>query len=368
VHPGLADNNVRVADFVDAALTVATAGNRELAASVLWAAASRCWWTSARLEDRLAVAGATDSLDLPVTDPQRIAILSYTVTIERRPELRRHLLQSSSAQHDLMSPWFVASAAENLGDHALSARLFAAAVRLARQQGHLGLITRLQALQAWATLWSGDLDAVAVLAGETGRLAEEQNQPMWHGAAALQAGLVDALRGDYMPAKERIWQGLASDEIRDVRLYQAMALYGLSVAALGVGRYQDAYQTLRRIIDPADEVSHYGACQWVVADLAEAALATGQLAECAQQLTELAADLREHPTPAVRYTVQGQDRAGDHERRGRRSFAQGQGHVQSPGEQRAQVGAARRGTGGGAGGGPRRRYRPRTASRSPAAA
>jgi DNA-binding CsgD family transcriptional regulator len=300
VHPG---QGAAVADFVAAARTVAAAGNRDLAASVLWTAASRCWWTSAGLADRLAVVTATEALDLPATDPQRIAILSYTVTSERRPDLRRDLLQASPGQQDLTSLRFVASAAENLGDHALAVRLFADAVRLARQQGRLGLITRLQALQAWATLWAGNLDSVAVLADETRRLAHEQNQPMWHGAAVLETALAGALRGDYAPAREQVRHDLASEEIRDVRLYHAMALYGLSVAALGVGRYQDAYQTLRRIADPADKVSHYGACQWLVADLAEAALGTGQLAECADQLIELASDLREHPTPAVRYAV-----------------------------------------------------------------
>jgi DNA-binding CsgD family transcriptional regulator len=108
---------------------------------------------------------------------------------------------------------------------------------------------------------------------------------------------------------------LAGEEIRGVRLYHAMAIYGLSVAALGAGRYQDAYQYLRRIVDPADQVSHYGATQWVVGDLAEAAVGSGRVAESAGLLTELAAELREHPTPAVRSTVLYADAvlAGDRE-------------------------------------------------------
>ena len=303
VSPGVTSGGVAVADFIEAARAVAAAGDEDLAASALWTAATRCWWTSADLGDRRAVVAATQTLDLPVTDPRRIAILSYTVTADGRPELRGHLLQACAARPDLTGLRFVASAAANLGDHALAVRLFGTAVTLARRQGRLGLIARLQALQAWSALWSGHLDAAAMLADETERLAGEQNQPMWHGAARLELALVRALRGDYPPAKEELWPRLAGQGNRDVRLFRAMAIYALSVAALGVGRYAEAYEYLRRIVDPADDFFHYGACQWVVGDLAEAAVGAGRLAESTELLAGLAADLRDHPTPAVRYTV-----------------------------------------------------------------
>jgi DNA-binding CsgD family transcriptional regulator len=303
VRPALAGDGVTVADLVAVAAAVEVAGDKDLAASVLWTAASRCWWTSAGLDDRLAVAAAAGVLDLAVTDPRRIAILSYTVTAEQRPELRRHLLRTSADPLDLASLRFVASAAANLGDHALAVRLFAAAVKLARRQGRLGVIARLQALQAWSTLWCGELAAVAMLADETRRLAGEQDQDMWHGAAALELALVRSLRGDYVPGKQEVWSLLGSQENRPVRLYHAMAVYALAVSALGVGRYAEAYEYLRRIVDPADPASHYGARQWVVGDLAEAAAGTGRVAESTDLIAGLAAELRGHPTPAVRYTV-----------------------------------------------------------------
>jgi DNA-binding CsgD family transcriptional regulator/tetratricopeptide (TPR) repeat protein len=302
VNPGVSGSGVAVADFIEAARAVAAAGEADLAAAALWAAASRCWWTSADAGDRLGVAAATQALDLPAADPRRIAILAYTVT-DRRPELRGHLLQACADRRDLTGLRFVASAAANLGDHALAVRLFGAAVKLARTQGRLGLIARLQALQAWSALWSGDLDAAAMLADETRRLAGELNQPMWRGAAMLELALVRALRGDYPQAKEELRRRLASEESRDVRLYRAMAIYALSVAALGVGRYAEAYEYLRRIVDPADEMFHYGARQWIIADLAEAAVGADRVADSAELLAGLAAELREHPVPAVRYTV-----------------------------------------------------------------
>jgi DNA-binding CsgD family transcriptional regulator len=302
-QPGPDGSHVPIADLVAKARDVHADGHRDLAASLLWTAASRCWWTSAELADRLAVVQAVGELDLPTADPRRVAILSYTVTREHRPGLHRDLLVASTEPHDLSGLRFVASAAENLGDHALAGRVFATAVGEARRQGRLGVIARLQAVQAWAFLWSASLDAAAILASETEQLGGELGQHMWQGAAVLELDLISALRGDYVPAKERLKAQLFDGEISGVRLYHAMTLYALSVAALGVGQYEDAYSYLRRIVDPSDSAWHYGACQWVVGDLAEAAAATGRAAECSALIADLAADLRDHPVAAVRYSV-----------------------------------------------------------------
>ena len=303
VRTGPADAGTTVDELVAAALDTQAAGDIDLAAAVLWAAASRCWWTSAERQDRGAVVDAVQALNLPPSDPRRIAILSYTVSRERRPDLRGDLMLVGPGRGDLAGLRLRASAAENLGDHAQAAGLFAAAVRQARRQGRLGVIARLQALQAWASLWSADLDTADILASETERLGSELGQPMWHGAAVLELDLVAALRGDYAPAKQRLLAALDSEEIRDVRLYHAMALYALSVAALGVGQVHDAYTFLRRVADPADPVSHYGACQWLVGDLAEAAADIGRGVQDAPLIAELVGDLRDHPTPAVQYSV-----------------------------------------------------------------
>lgn len=141
VSPGLGAAGATVTELVAAARDAQADGDTSLAASVLWTAASRCWWTSADAPDRSAVVNATRALDLPATDPRRIAILSYTVTREDRPQLRRDLLRAGKDRHDLASLRFVASAAENLGDHALAAELFTAAVRVARQEARLGVIS-----------------------------------------------------------------------------------------------------------------------------------------------------------------------------------------------------------------------------------
>ena len=295
--------SVPVAALVGKARAVHADGRRDLAASLLWAAAARCWRTCAEPADRRTVVSAVGELALPTADPRRVAILSCTVTREQQAALHPDLLVASAQPHDLSGLGLVASAAENLGDHALAARIFATAVAEARRQGRLGVIAGLQPLPGWASMWSESLDAAAIVASETLQLGGDLGQSRWQGAAALALDLISALRGDYLPTRERLEAQLLDQEISGVPLHHSMTLQALSVAALGVGQYEDAFWYLRRLVDPSDRAWHYGACSWVVGDLAEAAAATGRIAECSALIADLASDLRNHPVAAVRYGV-----------------------------------------------------------------
>ena len=303
ISPGQDGAGVTIADLTRAARAVTGAQDRDLAAAVLWTAATRCWWTSAGEADRRVVADAVDDLGLPDGDPRRLALLTYTVTGDRRHQLSRDLRAADHDREDLPGLRFLASTAENLGDHAMAAGLLGPAITLARRQGRLGLIPRLLALQAWATLWSGDLDTVTMIASEASGLAAELGQPAWGHAADLESALITGLRGDYQAARGQVWGLIGRAGTGDVRLHNAMAVYGLSVAALGAGRYQDAYDYLTRLANPLDEVSHYGARQWIIADLTEAAIGAGRADEAAALVEGLAAEFRTDPTPAVRYAV-----------------------------------------------------------------
>jgi DNA-binding CsgD family transcriptional regulator/tetratricopeptide (TPR) repeat protein len=290
-----------------AELTTAASALRHVdadaAEALVWAAASRCYWTSAGMADRQLVIDTAERLGFSGDVPRRIGTLAYVVDADRRASLYADLLAAESEADDVAGLRSLAMAAEYLGDHDRAARLFGATVTAARRDGALGAVCRLQALQAWASLWAGDLDTVSAIAGETERLADELNQPMWHGAALLVHELAAGLRGDYVGARQRLHVILDSSVARDVRVFHTMALYGLAIGALGAEHFEDAYTYLRRIVDVDSDASHYRARQWVVADLAEAALATGRREECAALVTGLMDEFRDHPTPAVRFTV-----------------------------------------------------------------
>lgn len=291
-----------VADLTAAALAVGDE-DAEVADALIWAAASRCHWRSVGMDERRLVVETADRLGFSGDVPRRIASLTYVVGDDRRTALYADLCSVRADPEDLAGLRSLAMAAENLGDHARAATYFGAAATAARRAGALGLVARLQSLQAWATVWSGSLDDVAVIAADTERLAEEVSQPMWHGAALLLLDLVTGFGGDYPAARGRLHATLASTQNKDVRVFHTMALYGLAVAALGAEHYDDAYAYLRQLIDADSEVSHYRARQWVVADIAEAALATGRRSETGDLITGLIDEFRDHPTPAVRFAA-----------------------------------------------------------------
>ena len=299
VNPLRAHGRLSVPALIRAAVAAHRAGDIDLAAAVLWTAAKRCYWTSGAAGDRAAIDAALQDLNLPVDNPRRIGILSYIGSPHHRGELQRALSNTDARPDDLIVLSYLGCAATNLGDNTVADFLLGGAVAEARRQGRLGAIPRLQVLRAWTLMWSAPLNAVTVAAGEAERLADELNQPMWHGAAVLERSLITGLRGDYLAAKEQVRVGLLAEGVRGMPLFHAIALHALGVAALGVGEYLDAYKYFRRILDPADSASHYAARQWVAGDLVEAALRAGHLHECGNLLMELGREWHTDPPPQV---------------------------------------------------------------------
>jgi hypothetical protein len=56
----------------------------------------------------------------------------------------------------------------------------------------------------------------------------------------------------------------------------AFAQVGRILAALGAGRHADAYELTQRLFDPASHTHHLVIACWLIGELAEAALHTGQ--------------------------------------------------------------------------------------------
>ena len=306
VSPGRSYGPLTVPALIQAARSALSAGDADLAASVLWTTAKRCSWTGASTDDRQALDTAVHELDayeLPATpadDSRRLVTLAYAGASQRRDDLERDLLRMSARSEGFADLANLGSAAMYLGDFALAVPLVGDAIAQARRQGRLGFIPRLQCIGAWSSIWSGTMDAVTVAAGEAHRLAVELDQPMWVGVANFEQALVDGFAGDYPGAKEQVKSGLLEWEVRGMPMFSAMATYGLGVVALGAGEYNDAYHFFRSIIEPANRISHYAARQWLAGDLAEAALRADRLNECKRLVEEIIDEGRANPTTYLR--------------------------------------------------------------------
>jgi len=69
----------------------------------------------------------------------------------------------------------------------------------------------------------------------------------------------------------------------------AFAQFGRILAALGAGRHSDAYEAVERLFDPVSPVHHPIIACWLIGDLAEAALHTGQVNEARARVKQVEA-------------------------------------------------------------------------------
>ncbi|MGI5507126.1 LuxR C-terminal-related transcriptional regulator [Lentzea sp. CA-135723] len=179
-----------------------------------------------------------------------------------------------------------------LGSAALQVGAFADSVRLShaaglgfRAQGQYGLLARALAVEAWSRTRLGDL--AEPLAREAALLAEETSQPYMRGLALAVQAEIAALRGCYercaslCAEAERI--GLAAG----ARPVLATVQLARGLAALGEGRYADAYAAILRVHDPADPAYQLALRRYVLPELAEAATRSGNADEARKIVEEL---------------------------------------------------------------------------------
>ena len=79
------------------------------------------------------------------------------------------------------------------------------------------------------------------------------------------------MRGDEQKAERLAARAEIVAEPVGANITMAFAQFGKVLAALGSGRYTDAYEYADRLFDPADSAYHPVISSWLIADLADAA-------------------------------------------------------------------------------------------------
>jgi ATP/maltotriose-dependent transcriptional regulator MalT len=137
-------------------------------------------------------------------------------------------------------------------------------------------------------------------ADEAGRLAAETAEPVWAAGAQAMKAILAAIRGEpdgaaalTLEAERAVVSTGASHMLAYVQVARGLA-------ALGHGRYADAYDQLRRIFDPADPAHHQVPCCWHVGDLAEAAAHSGHREPARALVEEIAPLIERTPSSWIR--------------------------------------------------------------------
>jgi DNA-binding CsgD family transcriptional regulator len=276
--------------FVNIARRACDAGDRDMALGSLAPIAHRCWWTKCQPRTRKYLVNAAQEMGFPDDDPRLLAVMALA-----DPEAmgRSVLLRVSEIRlHNVADPLaaiHVGIAAEKAGDFDLGARFLGRAVDRLREQGRLGLLTQALVHYAWAATYAGDWSAAAAAGSEGARLARDTDQPQYGLTGELIAGLVAGLRGNEPDLEGRIAGPERTLRAMNGGALLAPAHLARGAAALGEGRYEEAFRHLRPVFDEADPSFHRFMRWLAVLDLVEAAAGGGDVEHAAGVMAELEA-------------------------------------------------------------------------------
>jgi len=162
-----------------------------------------------------------------------------------------------------------------IGAFDIAATFNAESVAGLRAQGRLITLVRVLFYHAWSSFNLADWTVAIAAAEEVSRLAEETRQPVLAAGAQVVQSMLAAVRGE-----TEVAEGLATEVERTVRsrgtgFMLALVQIARGLTSLSGGLHDEAYGHLIRLFDHADPAYHPFVCGWGMADLAEAAVLSG---------------------------------------------------------------------------------------------
>ncbi|MEV6243405.1 LuxR C-terminal-related transcriptional regulator [Lentzea sp. NPDC051838] len=282
---GVGEGAAGPGELVGLAEAVVADGDVELGMRIFWSVAMRCFWVEPGTAVRERIAAVAARLPIDPCDPRMIAMAAYVRPVEQGDSVIaafRNGMPDEPATCRLLG-----SAALQVGAFEESVRFSVAAQREFRAQGQFGLLARSLAVEAWSRTRLGDIATAEPAAEEAAKLAEETHQPYMLGLAKAVQAEIAALKGNYEEANQKAAEAERIGLAAGARPVLATVQLARSLAALGEGRYADAFAAVRRIHDPADPAYQLALRRYVLPELAEAATRSGNQDEACKIVEEL---------------------------------------------------------------------------------
>jgi DNA-binding CsgD family transcriptional regulator len=291
-NDGVPGDAARVLQLCDIAVEAIAAKDADLALNLLLGAALRCWWADTGPAARARVAETAQLLDdAAKSDPRYPAAVGVAEPVRQAGPVIE-LLDGVVLENVTDPPalWLLGMASHAVGEPVHAADFLGRAETKLRQQGRLGLLCQVLAMQVFDTVELGEWDRAAAAAEEARRLAQETGQPIWDTGSLVGHAVVTALRGEHELAHRMATEveHLAGGR----RLTNLLACVQLArgIALITDGRYLDGYQELRRLFDSADPIFHLAERFHGVMFLAEAAAHAGQVTDVDSVMAGLEAE------------------------------------------------------------------------------
>jgi DNA-binding CsgD family transcriptional regulator len=285
----------RIRYLVELTRTIAADGQADLAMDLLMSAARRGWQGTPDRQTRLLISETALELTADPLHPVLLSVLAFATPDIHGPLVRSRLaLLAGEASLDPVQLAHLGQAATVLGAFEQSRALLAAVIPQLRAQGRLGLLVRALYNDAASAIYTGQWPEASAAYEECQRLAAETGQP--HRVALVKscAAVVAAMRGEDAEAER-----LAGEAEQVLVTGSTAAALGRGLAALGRRDYDEAYQHLMRLYDPADGAFHYLMRMYHLGDLADAASHSGHREQARELVAELTAAATGEPGPLL---------------------------------------------------------------------
>ena len=298
-QPLTANPPARIAELAGFAADAKAGGDDELAVSLLWRAAQRCWWGDADEKLRRDVEAAARRLGLPDTQLHRVAIAAYTEPLAAGGDVYRQLQALAAAGvPDPRQAWVLGLAANTIGAFELGLDWLTAVSTIFREQGRLAYLARVLFARSFSEFETGDWIGALESSAESIRFGEETGQTYWVAAAMIMQAMLAASRGNSEAAEIQLGEAERLLQAPGANFWQAMLANARGLAALGAGRPDEAFQHLHRVYTPGDPAFNTGLQFQSLADYVEAAAASGREEAAAAAIADV--ERRSAGTPVPR--------------------------------------------------------------------
>jgi len=265
--------------------------------------ALRCWWSNPDERTRQRMTAVAEAMPVAGDDPQLLYVLALSDPAGHGAAVLARLGQHRPGSGTAYQDYLLGSAALAVGACEQAVGFHTAAAAGLRARGWLGLLGQVLLSQAWSALLLGQAGLAGPAAEEAARLLAEGGRPLWASCAQLARAVLAGRRGD--PATATEFAARAERVLLTGGVPPLLALVQLArgTAALGAGRYDEAYQQLARIFDPHDPAYHPHLRAWALVDLAEAAAGGGHQDAARRHHAELTPEAAAAGSPLLRASL-----------------------------------------------------------------
>jgi DNA-binding CsgD family transcriptional regulator len=278
-------------------------GYNDQALLTLESVAIRCYWSNPDRRTRLRMTAVAEAVPVAGDDPRLLYVLALSDPARHGAAVLARLAQRQPGSGTAYQDYLLGYAAAAIGACEQAVGFHTAAAGGLRARGSLGLLGTVLVSQGWSALLLGQAGLAGPAAEEAARLLGEGGRWLSVASSQLAQAVLAGRRGDTATAAELAGQAERVLLMGGVPPLLALVQLARGTAALGAGRYDEAYEQLARIFDPHDVAYHPNVRAWALVDLAEAAAGGGYQDAARRQHAELIPEAAATGSPLLRASL-----------------------------------------------------------------